>query len=835
MTETSTPQKQQSIALNGTIALPDERVVPAYLCMTGDGAYLTTAHHGEVTVDLASIPADDLQYVSRTIGDRLIVNGQRFGLPFGKAALIREGIARARLLAAHGTPSPDHSAPAGPYVDSASPLEADWLAATVGDDDPVIAWMVTQSHHTFTESIGGARIQGPVRLLLTASQTMLTAVSRFGDVHVQVLPYGPIGITDNRLSRDQAQLGEHSWLLPMHGAERLQPLQRLTAMSRSPRLREAARLLAQRSEDGAKEQAVALLNCIQDAGPLDRLTLCRLTEMPGDDALQALLAELAARDSDAGRLADWARRWLLPVDDSRRLLSAAMAALEADRASWALPLHRHLREQLLDASRDLFEQAAADLELSAHLLVAGRKSEARSILEPRRGKLPNEDLLAVLPPPTADLTSGGGGQAMHIQILELLAAARGTDEAPDPVALAELARHQPLLMRRLRDLAEHAAPALQQRASAALAILKPGGLTASRADQPPPIVQGLDADNLELLQHPVARENGVFGQLQSALAKITPPDHGTLRDYCERVTPRRHRQLLEAISDACVAMNLTAVPAFISMGEKRIGIRSHEVPEPFLLIGGAHLDPEDEAYLEPNELRAAIAAEVAHIRFKHSRITSSDLWAGVWKTGTTALETTALVLPFLRFLPVNLLGKQRTYEVVSRVVPLSWLQRIYETENLSDLADIVTGDIGKIGNAASTSVDTAKGHLESVGGVAEKLLPAQVSKKQDVSLDGARILAAHRVMQITADRAALVLTGDLLATVRAMFLLHSRLQPELLVAERAGLHGCLARREGDGTPLLPDLTVRIAALIAFYLSDDYTSLRDRIAPASGEE
>jgi hypothetical protein len=292
---------------------------------------------------------------------------------------------------------------------------------------------------------------------------------------------------------------------------------------------------------------------------------------------------------------------------------------------------------------------------------------------------------------------------------------------------------------------------------------------------------------------------------------------------------------LETISDGCVAMNLAAVPSFISMGEKRIGIRSHELPEPFLLIGGAHLDPEDDAYLEPNELRAAIATEIAHIRFKHSRITSSDLWAGVWQTGTTALETTALVLPFLRFLPVDLLGKQRTYEMVSRVVPMAWLQRIYETENLTDLTDFVTGDIGKIGSVAGSSVDAAKGHVDTVGGVAEKLLPGQAGKRQDVSLDGARILAAHRVMQITADRAALVLTGDLTATVRAMFLLHSRLQPELLVAERAGLHGCLARKGSDGNLVLPDLTVRVAALIAFYLSEDYTCLRGRLAPDSEEE
>ena len=74
-------------------------------------------------------------------------------------------------------------------------------------------------------------------------------------------------------------------------------------------------------------------------------------------------------------------------------------------------------------------------------------------------------------------------------------------------------------------------------------------------------------------------------------------------------------------------------------------------------------------------------------------------------------------------------------------------------------------------------------------------------------------------MQITADRAGLFV--DLGAAIRTMFLVQSRLRPELAVAERLGLTDALGRTDADGTPLLGDLAVRIAALTAFWLSDDY--------------
>ncbi|MEL6346660.1 MAG: hypothetical protein AAFV53_26340 [Myxococcota bacterium] len=830
-------QPQQSVALGSALTLPDGTSAPAWLVYAEHTVLLTgvsetadeAGEMASVTIDLGA--AADLRYIRGYVSDRIEVAGQSFEVPFGRGERTREAIGRARIRARalHA----EGPSPIGPFINLSDGLQRLWLTTALAEDEPVIAWLSTTRPHTFSYGVGG-KTTAPYRLLITADRAALVAISELGDLAMQPLDRAPIQISENRLTRDVAAIGETKWSLSMGGADRLRPLQRLTALRRPQRLREAARLMALYGTNAARQQAAGLLHALRRTDPLDRLSLAQLSDDVA--AFEDVMEALTVTDADAGRLAEWLRRWEVPLEPARQLLAAALSVLPPEKAAWALPLHRRIRDMQLACDDDLFVQAEVDMELAEHLLMAGRQAEALSILEPRRERLPDESLQSVLPPVDALLTAGEGGQPLHIRVLELLARARGAPDRPDASALAELARHQPLLKARLAALQDVDDPFLPTRAAEALKALKPDGFIPTDTDAPPPMLTAFDDDQLNLLHHPVAREGGALGRLQAVLAKVSPPDHGTIRDYCEKVSAKRYPQVTAAIADSCVALGMSVVPAFISVGERRVGMRSYEVPEPFLLIGGDHLDPEQDAYLRPGELRAAIATELTHLRFKHSRITSSDLWAGVWDKSATALETTAILLPFMKYLPLDFLGKQRTVDMVRRVVPLSWLQRIYGVDNAGELASAMGENIGKIGEAAGDTISDLTGKVDGVKETAEKLMPAKPPTPReagDIGLDAERILATHRAMQLTADRAALVLSGDLSGTLRSMFLMHSRLSPELSVAERAGLHAALARTGPDRRPLLPDLTVRAAALIAFYLSDDYDRLIANRADTAG--
>lgn len=810
----------EQIALKESIALPGGGVAPAWLCHTDRGVFIAgVAGEPGAVLDLGR--ATDLRFQGRAMGDRIFVGGQEFTLPIGSGDRARVLIAQARLRSTAPHPVSPPVAD-GPFVQPDDALETLWLSVALAPDDPLIAWLPTASEHTFTASLGGS-VDAPLWFLMTAERTLLVAVSRYGEVHTQPLPAAPIVLAENRLTRDTATLGEHTWRLPRGGLECLIPLHAFPAKSRDRRLRAAARLLALRGHSGA---AAALLGAIHSSDPLDRLSQAMLRADP--TGRRAALQELTTTDSDAGRLTLWARQWEQPLSESRELLGEVLDVLSADCAGWAIPLHRQVRDLQLAVVTDRSAQAEIDLELAEHLIISNRRAEAVTILEPRWEKLPDEDLRAVLPPPGADLTSGEGGPPLHIRTLELLAIARGPDATPELSAVAALARHLPLVSARLEALAQLDDPLLSPRAVQVRTLLDPGGLTPQETDRPPPPCPLLPAQ-VESVRHPVARESGTMGWLQAALARVSPPEQDALQDFCEQISPQRHPDVVDAIASACVALGMPAVPGFISMGQKRVGVRSHERPEPFLLIGGDHLNPASDLFLRPAELRAVIGAEIAHLRFGHSRITSSDVWAGVWDKGTTAIEAAAFFLPFMKFIPVDLIGKQRTYAAVAQVIPVTWLRQIYEVDEAANLTEIVADNIGKLGDFAGGAASTASGHMGSASAAADKLLPAQKVKKSDVGQESARVLAAHRTMQLTADRAALLLSGDPVATVRAMCLVHSRLAAELVIAERVGLRSALARRGPDGALLLPDLTLRIAAMVAFYLSEEYTALSAALA------
>ena len=824
------------VPLRGDLTLPDGRTAPPWLCQTRHGVWVAAAagDQGKAIDVLAAHPAG---YEERLLGDRLTVGLLRFTVPYGKASAARRALAMGRLLRDAVFPVfTDLPRPAGPWIEDFTELEQVWLAAQISPTDPVLAWL----HTTTPAQVEGALLQGSSaqwRLLLTRDRACLVSVSSVGDVAVLDLPAAPLEVVE-QTGRNAVVAGDLTWTTTLSNGTRYIWVAPLPAVEGVRRVREAARIIARPGTAEGRRLAARLLAGVDPEGdPLDALYRATLhfdegaagAVSPETAALaREAVAALKAEPDGGERLADWMVGWEPPLELARTVLNDALAGSDSpEDASWSLPFHQALRNRLVADSDDRFERTEADIALAEHFIYAGDHAGAARLLEPRLAALPDEDLASVLPPEGADLTLGQGGQPAHIRVLELLVLARGEVDRADSTTLATLARHQPLVRERLDSLVESLDSGnLRHRALRARAVLEPGGLSTPPVFDAPPS-RGLPAEMVEQLPHPVARSGGALARVQAALAKVTPPDVGVLRRYCERLTQRVSPDAVAAVADACVMLGMPAVPAYLAAGDHRTGLRSHESPEPFLLIGSDHLTPESDLFLSPAELRFAIGAEVAHLRFQHSRITSDEVWAGVWDKGAVALTTTASLLPFLRYLPVDLIGHDRTYRAVRTVVPERWLRTIYGVSDATRLATSVTKDLGKLGDAAAGTLDVATGAANRITALTTTE-GTRETVDTDISPDDRRLIAAHRVMQITADRAGLVLCGDLGAAVRAMFLLQSRLRPELTVAERVGLSDALGRRDPSGAPLLPGLSVRIAALAAFWLSDDYARLRDAI-------
>ncbi|MCB9742684.1 MAG: hypothetical protein H6740_08795 [Alphaproteobacteria bacterium] len=800
---------------------------PAQLVLTERGCWLiaaTSAEQGQ-HVDIARNPS--LRYTSRVLGDRVKVDGHTYGVPLGRATEARQMLAIGRLRARSA--KQDVPTPTGRYIDPATHVQLAWLKATLNPGELPLAWLDSGTDVVVQSSVQGDD-KAAWRLLVTSERSLLAAVGELGDAECRPLPAETL-IVRKQLGRAQVSAGELSWLATLSNGTHYAEVARLPALGRVERIREVAR----RNYAEHPEVAEALLRTLEAEGaPLDRL----LGALARGEAVDALLSALRASEDSGPHLARVLESWGF---EGERLMRLVVGGVDQDpeRAAWLLPVHRLAHRVRLRTLEDPARRVQADIALSEHLILAGEPGEAVERLEAALRALPDEQLSDLLPPDDADLTAGEAGQVQRIRILELLVCARGETDTPDVSTLAELARLQPLVPARLGELLEAADGPLAQRAARALAALEGIAFQDDAAATPPlPAPRCLpEALVRARLQHPAAREEGVMGWMQGWLAKQAVPEQSTLKRYCEALSARRQPAASAALTDATMAFGMPGLEAYVSHGTLGTGLRAYEGDPSFVLIGGQHLYDDTELYLRAGELRFALGAELAHLLFKHTRVTGEEVWDGVADKLRRLLDVTATALSFGSYAPVGkVLGEQRTYRLVSSVFSEATLKRIYQVEDGAKLVTHVGADAGRILAAGASGVDTAKGVTESAGGALARLRGATEDRSGSVGVRQAELIAAHRVMQLTADRAGLLLCDDLVSALRALFLVDPQARTELPIAERHGLVAALSRRGPDGSMLHQELAVRVAALISFYLSEDYSALREALGyPAPAEE
>ena len=135
------------------------------------------------------------------------------------------------------------------------------------------------------------------------------------------------------------------------------------------------------------------------------------------------------------------------------------------------------------------------------------------------------------------------------------------------------------------------------------------------------------------------------------------------------------------------------------------------------------------------ELFFAIGAEALHLKLGQARLTSHEVWAGAFAHTKGGVELILGVLPLLQGMP---LGPSVT----------KFLERVPEPALRRGLEALVRFERETRGKrqAPSLAPPSALSHVNE------------------------NLLAAHRLMQMSADRAGLVLCGDLRASLRGLLL-----------------------------------------------------------------
>jgi hypothetical protein len=831
--------------------------IEAFLIQTVKGVWILDPENQDPDklIDLCS--SDDLRYHSKMAGDLIEAEGQKFKILSGDGGSAKRALAVGRILHDHELSNFSRCIPAfeGGFVEKFDRLWEVWLQAVLRPEEHLLALLETSTKISFEKSILDSA-SAYYHFVLTTHRNLLVAISEVGDVDLVELPRRQLEI-EHSIGRSSVRCGDAQWTTTVSNESVYKEIREIAGQSPVDALRAVGLIIWQGSgfkKIGSVCKIFEILRSMDGATPLDAVTgfiinYLKSDKIESDDTpeqiqqdLTRAFKEIRKSERSPQYLIEWFRQWGFPISVGEEVLKYLLNIIEtAGDARWALPFHRHIHEMRTKTTKKMIPLILFDIAISEHLILAEQYASAKEIIEKRLEQLPSEELLDLLPPRDEDITEVPGLQQIRVRLLELLDIAKQHLNEENFETVFSLAVYKPFERSRIEQLENFEINQIAARAAAVKKLLSRQGLQAATSITLPKLssVSPLSQKDLDLLRHPLTRKGKILGKLQGALARTSTPDFNHLRQFCKKATAAGEPLIIDTVGQVCLTLGLRVVPAYLSHGEKSVGVRAFEGDPNFILIGSKHVEPDSEYFLAPLELTFAIATELTHLKFKHARVTSRAVIDGTLEKGKFAIETIAALLPFLKFIPINKIMSKSP----SRV-PLNLLKRIYGVEDGRQLMSKVGADISPLLTAGSdgiqklkkgirmtTDQDESNNHSEEGG---SKFCTANEELSEDISPSNDKLVVAHRVMQLTADRAGIVFCGDISAAVRSMFLTSRTYQPELYLAQKNDVATCLKRCDDKGNYLLQDLAIRIGSLISFFLSDDYQQLRQHITGTSGE-
>lgn len=231
---------------------------------------------------------------------------------------------------------------------------------------------------------------------------------------------------------------------------------------------------------------------------------------------------------------------------------------------------------------------------------------------------------------------------------------------------------------------------------------------------------------------------GWLDGLRHAIQEAEPPPRATLVRGLERLNGDREPLATRLLSELADALGIPPPDAFLYRGDDAFGVCVWPIAEPVLLLGYAHLDGGPRKLSEA-ALRFLLAVELTHLACRHPLLSFETDFLGtshsVYQTFGKYAGTAETVVDIVTLVPgVDQVAKLQHVIRISR--------RVFNTKSAVDKVSGLAAPIAKLFSS------------EDAGG--------GIGRDQ---LEGAALQ-----FRLQADRAALLLTGDLDAAVEAILL-----------------------------------------------------------------
>ena len=761
--ESGRGEPQSLSPFKNKLDLPGGRHGTAWLCSIDGTLFIAAIQEGIGRA--IEVPLSEIRILNNFWGSAIQIGETTFSLPFGSKA--QETIASALLYDADPISIEDQLM--GAWTCELSYAQRLWIETNFEEEEQLIAAIETASEADFTPKLNGDEPKEYL-FLISDRRCGLLGMSEYGEGHFFPLAKQELQI-DRGFGRSDIRCGPLEWKATMSNSNQYETIAVLPSLERFPRIRRAA--LHLNEFPFQQKRLFGLLKYAPD--PINRFIAIWMHE-GGDITL--ILEEMMAEHEHSKAICSWFAESELSEKDRNIIVEKALSISDTpQKARWSLPIHQYNLEHSKEPTN------VQELAYIEHLLYTG--NDARTELKELIKKIPNEEWSISLPMHFAAIQENTPLNSLTFRAYSLLE--QYTPEEERHEVQTQLLRHSPLSLPIAEKLSSSQDPKSALLGKEVLNLIQ--GCEQHTSFSPPTSLPLLSQEEQERLKHPISKTGGMFDGMTEWVAKTDSPDFGILQKYCAQISQQEHPQLTESVRHICSMLDIPVPPIYVSWGEHNIGIRSHESPSPFIIIGGEHLKEDSPNALSPGERTALLAMELTHIKNKSSRITSNEVWHGLLHKGGVVLEGAFTLLPMLKHLPTSWMQKVETYNTIRSVIPTLWFEQLYNRTPIPNI------------------------------------LPSE-AKKEGLSIDPSAVLLAYRALQLNADRMALIATGSLHDTISSFFIGFPTLLPFKNTLRSKGLQQLYKSNLPESMRgIQENITLRAASLISFYLSEEYQSLK----------
>ncbi|MFK7749546.1 MAG: hypothetical protein AB8B65_14215 [Kordia sp.] len=491
-----------------------------------------------------------------------------------------------------------------------------------------------------------------------------------------------------------------------------------------------------------------------------------------------------------------ANDWKLAFMEQKKLLHILQPFQQKETAKQTIAFHKHVYDSFLAVEKNAEIVFEFSLNYAIHLNNSEQFAEAISVYRMIYESLPDDSIADLLPTKTTNILKGEGGRQLKVIVLEAMLEIQQKLQEDVSETIHQLAELQPLTQTRIEALALH--KNYERKAEIITEIILSNELDVDDSFHESVYKTIEKKTILENVVPSCFKEaKGFFDSLNTFIAALNPPDYEAVISFSDTLNTANHPKISARISAICTALQMEVPECYIGRGTYANAVIGVEGKPSFIIVGADFLNPKSIRYLEPNALLFLITTELCHIYFKHSKITATDVWRGAADKGFNLVNMLLTVLPFA--------GNIGTiFENVASVEKYgAILQRVEQVANVAE-----------------------KG--KDIKAISEKYNLNPFGKKTAITDSSQNLLITSRLMEIVADKVALLFCNDLKAAVKGMLVGTKFYEDYHPFITGHGIQLFLSQTNENNEFIHQELSIRLKSMTSFYVSDTFETLKQQL-------